>query len=104
MGLERPPVVGHPLGGAISLAMALDYPERVGGLALIRALTHLQERTPTPLSRARHSIKRAAQKTWPDDRDTRGLSHGQEMLAIVFREHHRVRRQMSSEWRLICPK
>jgi hypothetical protein len=28
--------------------MALDYPECVGGLALIGTLTHLQERAPTP--------------------------------------------------------
>jgi pimeloyl-ACP methyl ester carboxylesterase len=48
MGLERPVVVGHSLGGAISLAMALDDPECVGDLSLIGPLTHLQERASTP--------------------------------------------------------
>jgi pimeloyl-ACP methyl ester carboxylesterase len=34
-GLERPLVVGHSLGGAISLAMALHYPECVSAFAPI---------------------------------------------------------------------
>ncbi|MDQ0140235.1 alpha/beta fold hydrolase [Cupriavidus necator] len=40
LGLERPLVVGHSLGGAIALALAVRHPERVGGLALIAPLTH----------------------------------------------------------------
>jgi len=40
LGLERPLVVGHSLGGAISLALAIGHPERVGGLALVAPLTH----------------------------------------------------------------
>jgi len=39
-GLERPLVVGHSLGGAVALALALDYPDKVGGLALLSPLTH----------------------------------------------------------------
>jgi pimeloyl-ACP methyl ester carboxylesterase len=105
MGLERSLVVGHSLVGAISLAMARDYPECVGGLALIGPLAHLQERAPTPFhALVIQSIKLATQNRGLDDRDTRGPSHGQETLAIVFREHHRARRQMSSEWRWICPR
>jgi pimeloyl-ACP methyl ester carboxylesterase len=38
-GLERPLVVGHSLGGAISLALALDFPGKVSGLALFAPLT-----------------------------------------------------------------
>ena len=41
--LERPLVVGHSLGGAIALALALNHPEHVGGLALLAPLTHPQE-------------------------------------------------------------
>jgi pimeloyl-ACP methyl ester carboxylesterase len=44
LGLERPLVVGHSLGGAVSLALALDHPDRVGGLALLAPLTHVQEK------------------------------------------------------------
>jgi pimeloyl-ACP methyl ester carboxylesterase len=35
LGVERAAVVGHSLGGALALALALDSPERVGRLALL---------------------------------------------------------------------
>jgi pimeloyl-ACP methyl ester carboxylesterase len=46
LGLERPLVVGHSLGGAVALALALDHPDKVGGLALLAPLTHIQEQVP----------------------------------------------------------
>lgn len=45
-GLERPMVVGHSLGGAVALALALDHPECVGHLALIAPLTQDQSDIP----------------------------------------------------------
>jgi len=44
--LERPLVVGHSLGGAIGLSLALDYPQKVGGLALLAPATHPQPQVP----------------------------------------------------------
>ncbi|WP_210208824.1 alpha/beta fold hydrolase [Roseiarcus fermentans] len=38
--LGQPLVVGHSLGGAVALALALDHPDCVGGLALIAPATH----------------------------------------------------------------
>ena len=46
LGLERPLVVGHSLGGALALALALDHPRHVGALALVAPLTHMQDRVP----------------------------------------------------------
>jgi pimeloyl-ACP methyl ester carboxylesterase len=48
LGLNRPLVAGHSLGGAVSLALALDYPDHVGGLALISALTQERSEVPAP--------------------------------------------------------
>jgi pimeloyl-ACP methyl ester carboxylesterase len=39
LGLERPLVVGHSLGGAIALCLAMEHPKRVRGLALLAPLT-----------------------------------------------------------------
>jgi pimeloyl-ACP methyl ester carboxylesterase len=44
--LERPLVVGHSLGGAIALSLALDHPQQVGGLALLAPATHPQPQVP----------------------------------------------------------
>jgi pimeloyl-ACP methyl ester carboxylesterase len=38
--VAQPVLVGHSLGGAVSLAMALQAPERIRGLALLAPLTH----------------------------------------------------------------
>ncbi len=46
LGLGKPLVVGHSLGGALSLAIALDHPDCVGGLTLLAPLTHAQEEVP----------------------------------------------------------
>ena len=48
LGLEKPLIVGHSLGGALSLRMALDHPDVVGGLALVCPLTQAQEVTDVP--------------------------------------------------------
>lgn len=44
LGLERPLIVGHSLGGAIALALAIDHPTAISGIALIAPLTHLEAR------------------------------------------------------------
>lgn len=41
LGVERPVLVGHSLGGAVALAMALARPESVGALALLSPVTHV---------------------------------------------------------------
>ncbi|TFW03184.1 alpha/beta fold hydrolase [Oxalobacteraceae bacterium OM1] len=46
--LGRPFVVGHSLGGAIALTLAVEHPQRVSGLALVAPLTHLPEDSEPP--------------------------------------------------------
>lgn len=47
LGLVRPLIVGHSLGGAIALATALDHPSHVGGLALLTPLTQVETLPPS---------------------------------------------------------
>ncbi|MGO4714919.1 alpha/beta fold hydrolase [Bradyrhizobium sp. 2TAF24] len=46
--LDKPLLVGHSLGGALSLAIALGHPDCAGALALIAPLTHAQDEVPEP--------------------------------------------------------
>jgi pimeloyl-ACP methyl ester carboxylesterase len=49
MEFERPPLlVGHSLGGAIGLGVALHDPQCISGLALIAPLTHFTPVVPPP--------------------------------------------------------
>jgi len=40
LGIDKAIIVGHSFGGAIAIAFALDYPERVAGLLFASAATH----------------------------------------------------------------
>jgi pimeloyl-ACP methyl ester carboxylesterase len=44
--IGKPLIVGHSLGGALALTLALQQPDCVGGLALIAPLTHAREEVP----------------------------------------------------------
>jgi pimeloyl-ACP methyl ester carboxylesterase len=46
LGLGPACVVGHSLGGAVALTMALEHPQQVSALALIAPLTHMPEGVP----------------------------------------------------------
>jgi pimeloyl-ACP methyl ester carboxylesterase len=66
LGLERPLLVGHSLGGAIALALALDRSELIGGLALIAPLTQPLSKTPrifAPLMIASPVVRRLLAST-----------------------------------------
>jgi pimeloyl-ACP methyl ester carboxylesterase len=46
LGLDRPLLVGHSLGGALSLALALDHPDCVRALVLISTLSQVERAPP----------------------------------------------------------
>jgi pimeloyl-ACP methyl ester carboxylesterase len=46
LGLDRPLLVGHSLGGALSLALALDHPHSVRALVLISTLSQVERAPP----------------------------------------------------------
>ena len=46
LGLGPAFVVGHSLGGAVALTLALDHPQEVAGLALLAPLTHIRDDVP----------------------------------------------------------
>lgn len=84
LGLERPTVVGHSLGGAVALALAIEHPASVGALALIAPLTHPHDTPPavfrplnisTPLLRElfAHTLATPA-----------GIAASNKVLAAVF--------------------
>ena len=43
LGLEKPVVVGHSLGGAVALALALNHPGMISGVVAIAPVTHMEE-------------------------------------------------------------
>lgn len=84
LGLEKPLIVGHSLGGAVALALALDHPRKTAGLALLSPVTHRQDGVPpefaplairSPLKRRllAHTIAIPA-----------ALRHAPQTLAFVF--------------------
>jgi pimeloyl-ACP methyl ester carboxylesterase len=46
LGLDRPLLIGHSLGGALSLALAIEHPARVRGLVLIAPLSQVMHAPP----------------------------------------------------------
>ncbi|MEP9358853.1 alpha/beta fold hydrolase [Sphingomonas sp. KR3-1] len=49
LGLEKPLLVGHSMGGAVSLALALRHPQAVRALGLIAPYTQPVDTPPEPL-------------------------------------------------------
>ncbi|MGH6613824.1 alpha/beta fold hydrolase [Sphingomonas sp.] len=46
LGLDRPLVVGHSLGGAVALTLAVTHPASLSGVALLAALTRVIDTPP----------------------------------------------------------
>lgn len=84
LNLDRPLLIGHSLGGAVALALALDHPDRVAALGLIAPLTHPPREVPAPFLRLalRSKLLRWV-AAWTLATPV-SLLKGPEMLAYVF--------------------
>ncbi len=83
-GIEKPVLVGHSLGGAVSLSLALDHPEQVGALALLAPLTQSGAEPPEvfkPLMVANGFLRWLVAQTISTPR---GIMRAKESLAAVF--------------------
>ncbi|HEV2507443.1 MAG TPA: alpha/beta hydrolase [Mesorhizobium sp.] len=87
LGLEKPVIVGHSLGGSVALAIAVEHPEAISGLVLLAALTHREvELRPefkalfvsSPLKRfiLAHTVSAPA-----------GLKYGMKTMELIFAPH-----------------
>lgn len=43
LGLEKPLLVGHSLGGAVALTVALNHPDVISGVVALAPLTHMED-------------------------------------------------------------
>lgn len=43
LGLEKPLLVGHSLGGAVALTVAINHPDRISGVVTLAPLTHMED-------------------------------------------------------------
>ncbi|MBN1978434.1 MAG: alpha/beta fold hydrolase, partial [Anaerolineae bacterium] len=82
-GIERAVVIGHSMGGAVALTMALDSPERVTGLVLVatgarlRVAPAILEQIPTDFEAALDVITRYA---WSPEAPSGLVDLGRERL------------------------
>jgi pimeloyl-ACP methyl ester carboxylesterase len=87
LGLEKPVIVGHSLGGSVALAIAVEHPEAISGLVLLAALTHKEvDLRPefkalfvsSPLKRfiLAHTVSAPA-----------GLKYGMKTMGLIFAPH-----------------
>lgn len=84
LGLERPVVVGHSLGGAVALAMALEHPGSVGALALVAPLTHATDTPPAvfrPLNIGSRGLRALFARTLATPA---GIAVSKKVLVAVF--------------------
>ena len=99
LGLERPAVVGHSMGGHVALAHAALHPESVAALAVLDSLADLPEEAIEMLeARAKRPARRFA--ALEEAIDSFRLTPPQEVPVNVFRElaAHMYRQDADGSW------
>ncbi len=83
-GIDRPLIVGHSLGGALALALAIRHPHLISGLALLAPLTRHRDTVPPEL---RGFYVRSRLKRWVLAQTISvplGLRYAEMALAFIF--------------------
>jgi pimeloyl-ACP methyl ester carboxylesterase len=123
LGLGRPAVMGHSMGGSVGLALGALHPDAIGRLLLLdpairpTGVTFIRTRAPASELRARlearkqHSFERiladlrAAQPTW-DEEDLRNMAPSKLLVSpAVYSDSPRAtpEEQEAQLQRLACP-
>lgn len=84
LGLDRPVVVGHSLGGAVALAVGLDHPEATRGLVLVAPLTQPTDDVPEIFQAlvVRNAVRRRL-TAWTLATPM-GIRHGETVRDVAF--------------------
>ena len=99
LGLDRPTVMGHSMGGKTAMALALRHPSRVGGLIIVDIAPLSYADTLTPFAEAMRSadVLAAASRTEVQRR----LQHAVPDRGVVpFLMQNLVTRNDHFDWRL----
>jgi esterase len=99
LGLERPSVMGHSMGGKTAMALALRHPERVGRLIVVDIAPMPYADTSTPFAEAMRSADVVAAATRAEVQ--RRLQQAVPERAVVpFLMQNLVTRNDHFDWRL----
>jgi pimeloyl-ACP methyl ester carboxylesterase len=83
-GLEKPLIVGHSLGGAVALALAMNHPDKVGALGLIAPLTAVQDGPPGVFAALNHPAPLQRKLIANTLAVPMGIRNGPKALNVVF--------------------
>ena len=84
LGLEKPLLVGHSLGGMVALAIAIEHPDRLSRARASGALTRYSDKVAPEFAPLHIAAALAALADLPDHRDPECAEDGAATLDFIF--------------------